>query len=281
MTGDWLNPAWLRDAIGGWKPPTLPAGAPEPVAAGMRQVADLFGFAPAGVARDVIEAANTRLAGREVRLLFGDLHVTSTVRTIRLQRPPLGLMIGQLGDVEIVVEDVRWAGRRIAWLRIDARNVHIQPGNPAMVVTAPVYVEAKVDQATVDEVVALTAPRTHVELLDGAARATIKGRPQWGWIDLVPHCEGDVLALRPATIAMWGTAVPDAILRHLPVLRFPLPEALAVGHVSSVAVERGAVRVRGVLDEWREPLGARQLDQVVRRITTFAGPELVLPRTSS
>ena len=281
MSGDWLAPSWLRDAMSAWTPPSIP----NPLADSVRQVVDLFGFAPAAIAKEVVDAAGTRLVGQAVQLRFGELQVTCIVRAMRLQRPPLGLMVGQLGDVDIVLQDVRWDDRRVAWLRIEARNVHIQPGAPAELVVAPVRAEATIDQETVDEVVQRTAPRVRVELVDdgegiGVARATLANRPHWGHVDLTPRVEGDVLVLRPATVSVRGAMVSARLVHRIPALRFPLPEALAVGHVTDVVVDDGSVRVRGVLDEWREPLAPRQLDQVVRRITSFAGPVLDLPRTA-
>jgi hypothetical protein len=51
--------------------------------------------------------------------------------------------------------------------------------------------------------------------------------------------------------------------------------------IGSVWVVDGQLEVRAQLAEWREPFGIGQLEQVLRRVRSFAGERLVLPRRES
>jgi hypothetical protein len=158
--------------------------------------------------------------------------------------------------------------------------VHVQPGSPPTVVAAPVRVEATFDQAAVDEAVAEHTELATVELTgDGRVRAALAQRSGWGHIDLVPRVEGPNLVLQPDAVVVRGWDRLSGLARRLPPVRIRLPEVLAGAHVSGVAVAPGRLVVHAVLEEWREPVTAGQLDQLVRRVQRFTGTLLEIPRT--
>jgi len=259
-----------------WTPPAVSG----PVGDAVRQVMDPFGFAPGTVAKNLAEAIASRLLGRDLEIRFGAAQIELVLRSLRMTPSPLGIVIGQLGDVEVEVDDVRSGDLRLAHVRITARNMHIQPGPPPVLVAAPVWIEATVDQSAVDGVVARRSARAEVELTgEGTAKAGLLGRRRWGHVDLVPKVEGHTLALDPTSVTLRGRRL-TGLARMLPRFRIPLPEQLAKHHVSEVNVADGTVVVRALLEEWREPLTAGQLDQIAARIRRFTGRVLDLPRTA-
>ncbi|HLM29961.1 MAG TPA: hypothetical protein VK360_08565 [Acidimicrobiales bacterium] len=274
-SSDWLGPDWVRDAMRAWTPTAVPA----PFTEAFRQVVDLFGFAPAMVAKDVIEGASARLVGRALTLRYGGTEVDLVLRVLRMARPPVGLMIGQLGDVEIEAEDVRWAGGHVARLRVDARNIHIQPGPPPTLVVAPIRLAATLDESTVDDMVSQRVRWAEVRLTsDGAAQVSLVGRRRWGHVDFVPQVQGDSVALEPRQVVIGGRSRASGLAQRLPHLRFRLPDAVGGHRLSDIRIEDGRVAVRAVVDEWRQAFSPEQLEQVVRRIQRFRGPLLDIPR---
>ena len=279
MSSDWLRPDWLRDAMRTWTPTAI---VPAPFTQAVRQVVDLFGFAPANVAKDVIDAATARLLGREMTLRIGETEVELVLRMLRMVRPPIGLMIAQLGDVEIEADDVRVSGQRINHVRVEARNLHIQPGLTSTVVAAPVHVTATVDQRALSDALATRTDRVDVELLGGgAARATLPGRREWGHVDVVPRIDGHTLLLEPREVVVRGWNRLSPLVRRLPRLRFRLPDVATGAHLVAVEVEEGRLLLRGLVEEWRAELSPVQLDQLVRRIQRFEGGLLDIPRAVS
>lgn len=272
--GDWFRPDWWSDAMRSWTP-----AMPAPLTDAMRQVVELFGFAPAVVAKEVVDAATSRLVGRHLDLRFGEAEVGLELRSLRLARPPVGLALGQLGEVVVEADDVVWPGGRLAALRLAACNVHVQPGPPPTLVAAPVRVAATLDQVALDQVVAERTELASVTLSgDGAVRASLAARPGWGHVDLVARVEGPALVLQPDAVVVRGWNRLSAVARRLPPIRIHLPEVLAGAHVTGVEVQEGRLVVHAVLEEWREPVSASQLEQVVRRIQRFTGPLLDIPQ---
>ena len=94
--GDWRSPDWFFDAMrsgsSGFVPPSL--------AQAMRPVADLFGFAPALLGKELLDTAAARLLDRPLTIQAGDSEISLVLRRLQLERPPIGLMVGQLGDVD-------------------------------------------------------------------------------------------------------------------------------------------------------------------------------------
>lgn len=275
--GEEPRPDRVREAVRGL---TLPLPAP-PIGHAVRQLVDLFGFAPATVAKQIIEMAGSRLIGRMLDLRFGPSQAQLILTTLRLVRPPVGLLVGQLGDVEIEARHVRWPGGELARLRMEACNVHTQPGATTSLVVAPLRFQAWMSQSVVDGIIAGSTERVVVELTgDGVARARLPQHPHWGHVDLVPILEGRTLELRPRAVAVGRVDGAKRLVARLPPLRVVLPDGPAGSHLSHVEVRDRHLVVHGIVEEWREPLTPGQLDQAIRRIERFAGTVLQVPRST-
>jgi hypothetical protein len=267
--GDWLRPDWFRSAMRAWTPAAM---VPAPVAAAMRQVVEQFGLAPAMVGKQLIDSAASRLVGREATIHAGDTEVTLVLRRLRLVRPPVGLMIGQVGDVEIEAEDVATGALRVRGLHLDVRNLHVQPGATATVVAAPIRVRAVIDGAVLLEALAERTRRVEIELgADGTARAYLAGRRTWGHVELVPHFERGALVLAPTRIVLRDRDVLSSLARRVPPLRLVMPELAAGLHIVGVAVEDGGLVVDAVYEEWRREVTPEDVEQLLRRIERFDG----------
>lgn len=272
--GDWLRPDWFLDAVRAWTPEAV---VPSSFAQLVQQAADLFGFAPAVIARELIDAATSRLVGRRATLRAGDRDVGLVLRSLRMSRPPVGLMVGQLGDVELEAEDVQVGDLRLDHLRLQVRNVHVQPGPPVTIVGAPITGRAAIGPEVVRSALATRTDRVEIELVAGAARAYLVGRRDWGHVDVVPRIDGRTLVLEPAEVVVrrWDRLSPLA--RRLPPLRLALPELPDTLHLTGVTVEDGRLIVDGVYEEWRAQLAPQQLEELVRRIRRFEGGSLTIP----
>jgi hypothetical protein len=269
MSGDWLRPEWWRDAMRVWTPS---ADLSSPFAAAMRQVVDQFGLAPAMVGKQLIEAAASRLVGRELTIQAGGSAATFVLSLLRFVRPPVGLMIGQVGDVEIEAEDVTTSAVRLTHLRLEVCNVHVQPGPTATVVAAPIRIRAVVDQRTLADALARRTNRVEIELrASGTARVYLAGHRGLGHVDVRPGVERRALLLAPTGIVLGQWDGLSRLVRRLPPLRLPLPELPSGVHVSGVTVEGDHLVVFAVYEEWRREVTPEDLDRLMRRIERFDG----------
>jgi hypothetical protein len=274
-SGDWLRPDRLADAVRAWTPGGL---LPPSMTQAMRPIVELFGFAPATLAQDLIESAASRLVGRPLTLQSGATEIALVLRRLQLERAPLGLAIGQLGDVGIEADDVVVGDVRIAHLRLGVRNVHVQPGvTTATIVAAPIQVRAILDQEVVATAVARRTPHVEVELCTAdRARARLRAHPEWGSVDLTPRIDGRTLVLDPAraTLRRWDLT---ALARRLPAIRFALPDAIAAARVTAVHVEDGQLVIDGTYEEWRAEVGPTELDDLRRRVKLYDHGPLRVP----
>jgi hypothetical protein len=265
---------WLRDAMRAWSPGNM---VPAPLVQAMRQVVDVFGFPPAVVAKEIIEAATSRLVGRSITVQADGHDISLVLRQLRLVRPPIGLVVGQLGDVEMEADDVEAPDIRISHLRLDVGNVHLQPGlTTSTIVAAPIRARAVIARDEIEAAIARRSTRVEVELRDGAARAYVAGRRDWGHVDVVPRVDGRTLVLEPAGLSVRRWDRLSSVVRRLPPLRVPLPRTAADVHVTAITVEDGRLVVDGVYEEWRHAVTPVQLDQLVRRVQRFDGGVLRL-----
>jgi len=275
-SGDWLRPDWLTETVRAWGPGGLVS---QSMTQAMRPIVDLFGFAPASLAQELILAAASHLVGQPLTLQVDDTEIALVLRRLQPDPQPLGLVIGQLGHVEIDADDVVVGDVRIAHLHLVVRNLHVQPGvGVATIVAAPIEVRATLDQEVVAAAVAHRTPHVEVDL-SGAhgARARLRGRRGWGHVDLRPRIEGRTLVLEPteATLRRWDVT---AVARRLPALRLALPQAIAAAHITDVDIEDGRLVVGGTYEEWRTEMGPVELDDLRRRLTGFEGGTLRVPR---
>lgn len=272
---DW-RPTWLAEAARHWNPAAMVS--PSMIDA-MRPVADLFGFKPAVIGKELLDAAASRLVGRRLTIVAGDQEISLVVRSLQVERAPIGLTIGQLGDLHIEAEDVLVPdGVRIAHLRLDVRNLHVQPTSKgATVVAAPIRWRAVLDQDVVTDEVARRASKYEVELGDaGTARVYRAGHRSWGHVDVVPRVDGSTLVLDPTSVGFWRWNL-KTMAKLLRVRRFELPEELAFVHITKVGIEDRCVVVEGVYEEWRTTITARQVEELLRRIHRHDGTTLHVP----
>ena len=136
--------AWWVDPTGGLVPPGLmPSGLPS---------------LPVAALESLLRAAGRRLAGRRLTVpgTGGALHLRLTA--LRLDPEPLGLAVGQLGDVTVEATDVVWRDITFRSAVLVARNVHVRPQPVPTAVAAPVTLDLALDPVAVCERLAATHP---------------------------------------------------------------------------------------------------------------------------
>lgn len=272
---DWLPGNAFRQGAAFWRS-VLPQLA-EPAAAGMAQIADLYGFSPASTVRELLGLVESQLRGRRLQLAVGEAEVELTIEELASDTPPLGPPLGQFGHLQIRAADVSWDGGHLSALTVRLRNLHVQPGDPPLLVAAPIEVEAVINQDDLDGLLGEHAPGVRVELVDGEVRARVAGREGLGHLAIDIAAEGSQLVLRPRSAA-FGKAPPLRLPgRFLPSLKVDaaavVPDLLVVG----VEVEESTVIVRGVIPERRVPAGATRLDGIIKRLRSFTGTRFELP----
>ncbi len=272
---DWMPGEALRQSAAFWRG-VLPQIA-EPVGAGMAQMAELYGFSPAATLKDLLALVESRLAGERVELVVGDRSVTLTFGELRGRAVPLGPSVGQFGDIEVVAHDVRWDGGRLQRLRLRLRNVHLQPGDPAQLVAAPVDVEATLGQDDLAELLAAHTDRVHVDVADGVLAVRLTGREQVGRLEASVEARGNHLVVVPRCAVVGGAARLPLPGRFLPDLHLSTTEVVPDLQLGEASVEGATIVARGWIPERRVAVDARLLDQVRRRLRGFAGSRLVLP----
>lgn len=271
----WLPGNAFRQGAAFWRS-VLPQLA-EPAAAGMAQIADLYGFSPAATVRELLGLVESQLRGRRLRLAVGDAEVELTIEELAGDAPPLGPPIGQFGHLQIRATDVGWDGGHLSALTVQLRNLHVQPGDPPLLVAAPIEVEAVVDQDDLDGLLGEHAPRVHVEVIDGQVLARVVGREGLGHLAIDIAAEGSQLVLRPRSATLGRTTRLPLPGRFLPFLKVDAAAVMPDLLVVDVEVKDATVIVRGVIPERSVAAGATRLDDVIRRLRSFTGTRLVLP----
>ena len=203
-----------------WTPPQSIVG---PLTAGVTRMADLLGFSPGTLLQELVDSIANHLVGREVQISFGDASVRLTVTHAHVTPAPAGLMLGQLGSVELEARDVQWADRRVDDLSIEARNVHVSAGNPHALVAAPILFTASLTEPTIAALVADANPRLSVTLAgDRGASVRLRGHETSGsrrgraadrWIDARPagdRCRHSATASRSALADARSSGPPSA-----------------------------------------------------------------------
>ncbi len=261
-----------------WTPPQSIVG---PLSAGVTRMADLFGFSPGTLLQELVDTIANHLVGREVQISFGDASVRLTVTHAHVTPAPAGLMLGQLGSVELEARDVQWADRRVDDLAIEARNVHVSAGNPHALVAAPILFTASLTEPTIAALVADANPRVSVTLAgERGASVRLRSRETWGHIEVEPRIDGSTLVLQVTGVAVRRRRPIRRWLTRVPAIRRPLQ--LPPGVVlDDVAVADRRVVVHGALREWREPVSAAQLEELITRVRSLTGGALDIPRHTS
>lgn len=225
---------------------------------------------PATVYRTLFETARRYLVGRSftVRTNAGDLRLTLTGLDARLD--PLALSVGQLDDVRIVAENLRFRDHRIARATVLARNVHVRPATVPELVAAPVELTITLDAETVTDLLRRRVPWLAAEV-DAHATAGLRWqrRPDLGWVEVDVDADGMTLWCRPRAVHVRGRRWPvPARTPAYPVRLRSLPPQL---RLTGVETEPGVVRLHGVLSTWRKSVPTRRLNELLRQIRSAAG----------
>jgi hypothetical protein len=266
----WDDPFGALEMLGSlWSSTGLPA-----VSAGAA-------FAAAAPYRTLFLTLQQLLVGKEVTVRIGDHDVVLTVTELDSALEPQGLAVGQLGDVRLAVRDIRW-GDNLSRNHLQSavavlHNLHIRPGVPPLVVSAPAELSTALPANIFDEVLRQAVPQLRGELCeDGNARLRWARRPGWGGLDVDVDAVGKTLWLRPRALV---TGRRRWILpARMPGYQVPLPELPHGLLVTSVRVGVDSLQISGLLPEWRMELPLRYLEELISSLSqgalSFAWPSL-------
>jgi hypothetical protein len=200
---------------------------------------------------------------------IGAAALTMTVVDLDVGTTPMGLMIGQYKDVQVVAERVSWGAKRLRRLTVRCRNVHIRPGLTSTLVAAPIEIEAVLGH---EDLADWTNERLrHLSLrigTDSIARVAIARHHQMGYVEVTPSLDGSAIRMVPTGLFVLGRRWA---LRRLPAPRLA-PKGLPA-NLSLRAVEVGPeeLSIHATVDEWREPLSLARLGKLAGRLRAAKG----------
>ena len=154
------------------------------------------GFTPSGLPslpvaalESLLRAAGRRLAGRRLTVPGTGGALRLRLTALRVDPEPLGLAVGQLGDVTVEAADVVWRTITFRSAVLVARNVHVRPQPVPTAVAAPVTLDLALDPVAVCERLAAAHPELRLSVHRDAphARAHWARHPEWGWVGLKPR----------------------------------------------------------------------------------------------
>jgi hypothetical protein len=244
--------AWWTDPAG-LLPPGLPAS-------------------PVATLEALLRAAGRRLAGRHLTVPGTGGALRLRLTALRLDPEPVGLAIGQIGEVTVEATEVVWRDITFRRAVLVARNVHVRPQPVPTAVAAPVTLDVVVDPAVVRDRIAATHPRLRLEVHGDAphARAHWARHPDWGWVGLRPEITTTALLLRPTAVRLRGRS--RALPAWLPVVRVRLPRLPRGLRLRDVEVQADTgILLRLATDEWREAVPPRRLTALLARLRRFEG----------
>jgi hypothetical protein len=230
---------------------------------------------PVAALESLLRAAGRRLAGRRLTVPGTGGALRLRLTALRLDPEPIGLAIGQLGEVTVEAAEVVWRDIPFRSAVLVARNVHVRPQPVPTAVVAPVTLDLVLDPAVVRERLAAARPALRVEVrrLDGAplAEAHWARRPGWGWVGLRPEVTAAALLLRPTVLTLHGRTW--TLPAWLPAVRIRLPQLPRGMRLHDVEVPDGAdagVVLHLGTDEWREAVPPRRLSALLARLQRLA-----------
>jgi hypothetical protein len=245
--------------------------------AGLPSVTAVAAQAAAMPYRTLFITLQQLLVGKEVTVRIGERDVVLTVTELDSALEPQGLAVGQLGDVRLAARDIRWERNDLQSAVAVLHNLHIRPGMPPLVVSAPAELTTAVPANIFDDVLRQAAPQLRGELCeDGNARLRWARRPGWGGLDVDVDVVGKTLWLRPRALV---TGRRRWILpARLPAYQVPLPELPHGLLVTGVTLGVDSLEISGLLPEWRMELPLRYLEDLISRLSqgalSFAWPSL-------
>jgi hypothetical protein len=251
-------------------------------AEGVTRPGSLFGWDPfrpfVGLANTGVFAAHLTafvtlrrlVLGRRlaVRLDTGELVLTLVEVDSRVGMR--GVAVGQLNDVRLVAEQVRWNQLRFGRATAVLHNVALRPSVPPVLVAAPVELTLDVPAAALDELFRWAAPRLSGEVgSDGIARLRFANRPEAGHVEVETRLDGSTLWLKPRAITRRRRWKLPARTPSYPVQLPPLPHDL---QLTGVEFDADVMRLRGTLPEWRAELPRTLLDDMIHQLSVVGRP---------
>jgi hypothetical protein len=250
----WVDPAGLMPP--GLVPPGFtPSGLPS---------------LPVAALESLLRAAGRRLAGRRLTVPGTGGALRLRLTALRLDPEPVGLTIGQIGEVTVEATEVLWRGITFRRAVLVARNVHVRPQPVPTAVAAPVTLDLALDPVTVRERLAATRPGLRLSVHREAphARAHWARHPEWGWVGLKPEITATALLLRPTAVGVRGRT--RSLPGWLPTMRVRLPQLPRGLRLRDVEVADGtAIALHLGTDEWREQVPPRRLTALLARLQRF------------
>lgn len=235
------------------------------------------GFTPSGLPslpvaalESLLRAAGRRLAGRRLTVPGTGGALRLRLTALRVDPEPLGLAVGQLGDVTVEAADVVWRTITFRSAVLVARNVHVRPQPVPTAVAAPVTLDLALDPVAVCERLAAARPELRLSVHRDAphARAHWARHPEWGWVGLKPEITTMAVLLRPTAVSLRGRS--RALPLWLPAVRIRLPELPRGLRLRDVEVaDDTAIVLHLATDEWREEVPPRRLTALLTRLQRF------------
>ncbi|MET0700195.1 MAG: hypothetical protein ABWY93_11050 [Mycobacterium sp.] len=262
-----MRPFRPLDALGAlW----VSAAALPPVSAGA-----------AAAYRTVFLTVRRLVVGRRLTVRTDDGDVSMVVSEVESHLDVRRLAVGQLDDVTITATQITWATTEFEQVfdsvTVVARNLHLRPGAPPVLVAAPVELSLDIPTAALDDLLLLTIPRLAGEIgPDGIARLRWASRPLMGHLEVDAELDGPALIVKPRVLTFgrrrWMLPVRTPAYRvRLP----PLPHGL---QLTEVEFEPGVLRVHGTLPQWRMAVSRRRLDDAIAQLSSV-GRTLNLTRS--
>jgi hypothetical protein len=206
------------------------------------------------------------LVGREIRVRVDHRDIALTVTEFDSPLDPLGLAVGQLGEVLLAARDMRWDQHRFDHVTAVLHNVHVPP----LLLAAPVELSAAVSAELFDAVLRQAAPQLCGELrADGTARVHWARRPALGSLEVDVQAVGSTLWLKPHAVVIRRRRWP--LPAQVPVYPVGLPALPRGLLVTGVSFGSDSLQLSGLLPEWRMELPLSHLEDVITYLTHRAG----------
>ena len=200
-----------------------------------------------------------------VQLDSGELTLTVTEFDSRLELPALAA--GQLDNVRLVATDLRWESNRLDRAVVVLHNVHLRPGAPPILVSAPVDMSVELPATVLDELFRWAMPRLTGELgPDGVALLRWARWPRLGGLEVDTTLDGSTLWLKPLGLARRRRRWP--IPGWVPAYPIRLPDLPHGLRLTAVDVTPGSLRLTGTLPEWRMALPRAGLEDVLSQLNS-------------
>ena len=222
-------------------------------------------FGPATVLRTLFDTVRRLLVGRQVTVREGQTAITLRLTEVDADLDPLRLSVGQLGDVRLVGEDVRWGDHTLDRVVVTLGNVHLRPGDVPVLVAAPVDLEVTVAAGVVTGLVRDRVPWL-LAAVDEDAVPTLRLRrwPALAHVEVEVRPDGSHLWIRPRAIVVRGRRwEPGRRVPAVPVRLSPLP---ADAQLTGIRPGPGVVHLTATVPAWRKRVPLGRLENLIAQI---------------